>query len=73
MKSENIPADIKSKSLKETKDEINKILVKLENKNTDLQASNKDYERLIKLNKHVDHLFKKRIKEIASLGKKSKK
>ena len=32
MKIENIPADIKSKSLKEARDEINKILVKLESK-----------------------------------------
>ena len=31
MKIENIPADIKSKSLKEAKDEINEILSKLEN------------------------------------------
>ncbi len=30
MKIENIPADIKSKSLKEARDEINEILVKLE-------------------------------------------
>ena len=30
MKNENIPADIKSKSLKETRDEIDKILIKLE-------------------------------------------
>ena len=33
MKLKNIPADIKSKSLKDTKDEINEILAKLENKN----------------------------------------
>jgi hypothetical protein len=32
MKTENIPADIKSKSLKETRDEIVTILTKLENK-----------------------------------------
>ena len=31
MKTENIPADIKSKSLKETRDEIDAILNKLEN------------------------------------------
>ena len=30
MKIENIPADIKSKSLKEAKDEINEILIRLE-------------------------------------------
>ena len=73
MKNENIPANIKSKSLKETKDEINQILIKLENKNSDLEAFNKDYDRLLKLNKHIDYLFKKRIKEIASIGEKRKK
>ena len=31
MKSENIPGSIKSKSLKEAKDEINEILKRLEN------------------------------------------
>ena len=36
MKIENIPADIKSKSLKESKDEINEILTKLENKSLNL-------------------------------------
>ena len=36
MKIEIIPADIKSKSLKEAKEEINQILIKLESKNLDL-------------------------------------
>ena len=36
MKSENIPADIKSKSLKETRDEIDEILGKLEKQETNL-------------------------------------
>ena len=35
MKSENIPTDIKSKSLKEARDEINSILSKLESHNLD--------------------------------------
>ena len=39
MKIENIPADIKSKSLKEAKEEINKILIKLESENFDLKKS----------------------------------
>ena len=47
MKNENIPAEIKSKSLKEAKDEINKILTKLESQEADLDASFKDYQRLI--------------------------
>ncbi len=65
MKNENIPADIKSKSLKEARDEIDTILIKLENQDTNLVESMSDYQRLIQLNKHVDDLFKKKIKEIS--------
>ena len=65
MKSENIPADIKSKSLKETRDEIDEILSKLENQETNLDESFNDYQRLILLNKHIDQLFKKRFREIS--------
>ena len=65
MKNENIPAEIKSKSLKEAKDEINKILTKLESKDSDLDASFKDYRRLIQLNKYVDGLFKKKFKDLS--------
>ena len=70
MKNENIPADIKSKSLKEARDEIDEILNKLESKGTDLNASMDDYQRLIKLNKHIDILFKTKIKEISKITKK---
>ena len=65
MKNENIPADIKSKSLKEARDEIDEILVKLENQETNLDKSIEDYQRLILLNKHIDQLFKKKFKEIS--------
>ena len=65
MKIENIPADIKSKSLKETRDEIDTILDKLEKQETDLEESKIDYLRLIQLNKHIDELFKKKFKEIS--------
>ena len=68
MKNENIPADIKSKSLKETRREIDEILSKLENQKNNLDDSIGDYQRLIQLNKHIDELFKKKFKEI--LGKK---
>ena len=44
MKNENIPADVKSKSIKEARDEINDILTKLENKYTDLNDSIDDYK-----------------------------
>ena len=65
MKIENIPADIKSKSLKETRDEIDMILGKLEKQDTNLGDSIEDYQILILLNKHIDHLFKKKFKEIS--------
>ena len=65
MKIENIPADIKSKSLKEAKEEINKILDKLENQEVSLEDYQSDYKRLVQLNQHIDGLFKKRLKEIS--------
>jgi exonuclease VII small subunit len=73
MKNENILADIKSKSLKEAQDEINDILNKLEDKDVDLTNSISDYQRLIQLNKHIDLLFKKKVKEISSTNKEIKK
>ena len=63
MKNENIPADIKSKSLKETRDEIDAILSKLEKQETNLDSSIEEYKRLILLNKHIDQLFKKKFRE----------
>ena len=65
MKNENIPADIKSKSLKEARDEINEILAKLESEILDLHSSKEQLKRLIILNKHVENLFKKKSKEIS--------
>ena len=65
MKIENIPADIKSKSLKEAKDEINEILSKLENQEGNLEEYQSDYLRLVQLNKYIDELFKKKFKEIS--------
>ena len=73
MKNENIPADVKSKSLKEARDEINDILNKLESKEVDLAGSLDDYKRLIQLNRHIDLLFKKKVKEISSITKKNNK
>ena len=65
MKNENIPADIKSKSLKESREEIDRILGKLENQDTYLEESLSDYQKLIQLNNHIQNLFKKRFKEIS--------
>ncbi len=69
MKIENIPADIKSKSLKEARKEMDVILRKLENQDTNLEVSISDYQRLILLNKHIDFLFKKKFKEISEKNK----
>ena len=66
MKIENIPAEIKSKSLKQAREEINEILVELEEKDLDLTKVEKMYKRLNYLNKHVENLFKIRSKEISN-------
>ena len=73
MKNENIPAKVKSKSLKEARDEINDILNKLESQDVDLGDSLDDYKRLIQLNNHIDSLFKKKVKEISSTTRAIKK
>ena len=58
-------SDIKTKTLKESKEEIDKILEKLERLNLkDLESSIKDYEKLLKLNKHIDNLYKQKLKKI---------
>ena len=72
MKNENILEGAKSKSIKEIKEEINQILEKLENHETNLSDSTNDYARLIALNKRIDLFFKKRNKEISIIGKKNK-
>ena len=64
MKTENIPTDIKSKSLKEAREEINQILTKLENEEFDFNKIEEMYKRLINLNKHVESLFKTKSKKI---------
>ena len=67
MKIENIPADNKSKSLKEVREEIDRILLRLESQKLDLNNAENEYKRLIHLNKHIENLFKKRSKEISKL------
>ena len=64
MKIENIPANIKSKSLKEAREEINEILAKLERENLDIDKVQDHYKRLIQLDKYVEILFKKKSKDI---------
>ena len=72
MKAENIPEEVKSKSIKEIKEEINQILEKLEGKDVNLSKSMNEYARLISLNKKIDALFKKKVKEISAIGKENK-
>ena len=73
MSNENIPENTKSKSIKEIKEEINQILEKLESKDTNLPESTNEFARLLSLNKKIELLFKKRSKEISTIGKEDKK
>ena len=75
MKSKNIPADIRTKSIKEAQNEINEILEKLENKHVDLEDSKQHYNRMMQLNYHIQDQFKKKANEIkqSSLGKSKEK
>ena len=50
MKSKNIPADIKSKSIKEAQNEIKEIISNLENAETNLEGSMDKYERMLHIN-----------------------
>ena len=72
MKTKNIPGNIKSKSLKEAKNEINDILNKLEKNDIDLNKSMDQYKRLVELNHHIDNLFKSKFKDISAMTKKIK-
>ena len=64
MKSKNIPADIKSKSIKEAQNEIKEIIANLENTDTNLTESLDKYNRMMQLNYHIQEEFKKKLKEI---------
>ena len=64
MKSKNIPADIKSKSIKEAQNEIKEIITNLENSETNLEESMYKYNRMMQLNYHIQEQFKKKLKEI---------
>ena len=66
MKSKNIPADIKSKSIKEAQNEIKEIITNLENSETNLEESMHKYNRMMQLNYHIQDQFKKKLKEIKS-------
>ena len=64
MKSKNIPADIKLKSIKEAQNEIKEIITNLENSETNLEESMYKYNRMMQLNYHIQEQFKKKLKEI---------
>ena len=66
MKSKNIPADIKSKSIKEAQNEIKQIVSNLESTETNLEESMDKYNRMMHLNYHIQEQFKKKLKEIKS-------
>ena len=70
MKTKNIPTDIKSKSINDAKSEIMDILERLEKDNANLEGSKRDYDRLLLLNDHVDNIFKEKLRDINSKGKK---
>ena len=64
MKSKNIPADIKSKSIKEAQNEIKEIIANLESTETNPEESMDRYNRMMELNYHIQEQFKKKLKEI---------
>ena len=67
MKNENIPADIKSKSLKDARKEIDTILLKLESQEVELSDSINDYQRLILLNNILIVCLKKNLRRFRQL------
>ena len=74
MKSKNIPADIRTKSIKEAQNEIKAIIEKLENTETNLEDSIEEYDRMMQLNYYIQDQFKQKAHEIrqSSLHKNKK-
>ena len=64
MKSKNIPADIRAKSIKEAQKEIKYIIENLENTKANLDDSIEQYNRMMQLNSHIQDQFRKKAKEI---------
>ena len=64
MKSKNIPADIRAKSIKEAQNEIKEIIEKLENTEANLEDSIEQYDRMIQLNYHIQDQFRQKTNEI---------
>ena len=64
MNSENIPTDIKNKSIEEAQKEVSEIIEILE-KEENLENSIKKYHRLILLNNYIEQKFKNKSKNIS--------
>ena len=71
MKSKNIPADIRKKTIKEAQKEIEEIIEKLESNDANLESNKANleesmdkYNRMMQLNFHIRELFKKKLTEI---------
>ena len=74
MKSKNIPADIRAKSIKEAQNEIKEILNSLEDEDSNLEKTSEQYTRMIHLNYHIQEQFRKKANEVKQLNlKKNKK
>ena len=75
MKSKNIPADIRTKSIKEAQNEIKEIIEKLESTQTNLEDSQNQYNRMMQLNYHIQDQFRQKANEIkqSTLDKNRKK
>jgi len=73
MKSKNIPADIRGKSIEEAQNEIKEIIKNLENKETNLRESTDNYNRMMHLNNHIQDELRKKSKEIQNVEFKNNK
>ena len=73
MKSKNIPADIRTKSIKESQNEIKEIIEQLENTETNLEDSIQQYDRMLQLNYHIQEQFRKKANEIKGFNLVNKK
>ena len=73
MKSKNIPAEIKIKSIKEAQNEIKEIIKNLEDSGTNLEESIEKYNRMMHLNEHISEQFKKKLREIRNSNFKDKR
>ena len=64
MNSENIPTDIKNKSIEEAQKEVSETIEILE-KEENLENSIEKYHRLILLNNYIEQIFKNKSKDIS--------